>query len=61
LADLFEGGGLSMDVFTSNESGRDNFLMDLFVVLVIASFVNHLFRDIYDDIKRNSLRYRLKI
>jgi hypothetical protein len=50
-----------MDVFTSNESGRDNFLMDLFVVLVIASFVNHLFRDIYDDIKRNSLRYRLKI
>lgn len=37
LADLFEGGGLSMDLFTSQESGReDNFLVDLFVLLVIT-------------------------
>jgi len=39
LASLFEGGGLSMDLFTSHESGREeNFLVDLFVVLVSSSF-----------------------
>lgn len=38
LATLFEGGGLSMDLFTSHESGREeNFLVDLFVLLVISS------------------------
>lgn len=38
LASLFQNAGLSMDLFTPNESGRDNFLMDLFIVLVIAFF-----------------------
>lgn len=36
LSDLFEAIGLSMDLLTSHESGReDNFLIDLFALLVI--------------------------
>ncbi|XP_029165943.1 large proline-rich protein bag6-B [Nylanderia fulva] len=45
LADLFEGGGLSMDLFTSHESGREeNFLIDLFVLLAQTMTLDGLIR-----------------
>ncbi|XP_025989781.2 large proline-rich protein BAG6 isoform X2 [Solenopsis invicta] len=45
LADLFEGGGLSMDLFTSHESGREeNFLVDLFVLLAQSMTLDGLVR-----------------
>lgn len=59
LADLFEGGGLSMDLFTSHESGREeNFLVDLFVLLVISSLHCYVYyvtdmKFIIHDIKKN--------
>ncbi|XP_072748482.1 uncharacterized protein [Anoplolepis gracilipes] len=45
LADLFESGGLSMDLFTSHESGREeNFLIDLFVLLAQTMTLDGLIR-----------------
>lgn len=55
LADLFEGGGLSMDLFTSHESGREeNFLVDLFVLLVISLHFLYDMIFIICDTMRNS-------
>jgi len=58
LADLFEGGGLT-DLFTSHEPGiEENFLVDLFVLLVISLLCCYVYyvtgiNFIVHNVKRN--------